>query len=94
MKKLMRHKLGEVIRDYRTQQGKTLRTLAKDSNISLSYLSELENGIKEASSEVLASLACGLGVPLSEIITRTGERLAVYEDFTEEIDLLLTKKTE
>ena len=62
---LMRHEIGDVLRDYRLQKGKTLRQVAGRANVALGYLSEIERGQKEASSEVLASIAEALDEPLS-----------------------------
>lgn len=76
---LMRHEIGDVLRDYRMQQGKTLRQIAGRANVALGYLSEIERGQKEASSEVLQSIADALDTPLSEILVEVGSRLSVFE---------------
>jgi len=78
----MRHEIGDVLRDYRLQKGKTLRQVAGKANVALGYLSEIERGQKEASSEVLQSIADALGSPLSDILIEVGERLAVFEELT------------
>lgn len=92
VKDLLRHKLGEVIRDYRHQKGKTLRDLAQASNVSLSYLSEVENGVKEVSSEVLAAISKGLNVPVSQILIATGERIEMYEAHVINVQMFLSNK--
>ncbi len=79
---LMRHEIGDVLRDYRLQRGKTLRQVAGRANVALGYLSEIERGQKEASSEVLQSIADALESPLSEILVEVGERLAMFEELT------------
>ena len=76
---LMRHEIGDVLRDYRLQKGQTLRQIAGRANVALGYLSEIERGQKEASSEVLASIADALDTPLSDILIEVGQRLAVFE---------------
>ena len=81
---LLRHEIGDVMRDYRTKRGMSLRQLSSKANIALSYLSELERGQKEASSEVLLSIATALGTPLSSFLTEVADRLALFEDFTPE----------
>lgn len=81
---LLRHEIGDVMRDYRTARGLSLREMAGRSNVALGYLSELERGQKEASSEILASIARGFGVPLSEMLHEVANRLALFEDFTYE----------
>ena len=79
---LMRHEIGDVLRDFRLQKGKTLRDVAGRANVALGYLSEIERGQKEASSEVLQSIADALDEPLSQVLIEVGERLAVFEDLS------------
>lgn len=81
---LLRHEIGDVMRDYRTERGMTLRQMSSKANIALSYLSELERGQKEASSEVLLSVATALNIPLSSFLAEVADRLALFEDFTPE----------
>ena len=71
---LLRHELGEVLREIRQDQGRTLRDVASSSAVSLGYLSELERGTKEASSELLASVCTGLGLTLSEVLELVRDR--------------------
>ena len=77
---LVRQEIGDVLRDLRLQKGKTLRQVAGRASVALGYLSEVERGQKEASSEILASVADALGTPISSIIREVGDRLAVLED--------------
>ena len=72
---LMRHALGEVLRELRNEQGLTLRQTAKTYCMALGYLSEIERGHKEVSSEVLDNLARGLGYETHEVIILAGYRL-------------------
>ena len=65
---LLRDALGETLRDYRIRQNRTLRDVSTAANVSLGYLSEVERGRKEASSELLASICDALDVQLSEIL--------------------------
>jgi transcriptional regulator with XRE-family HTH domain len=76
---LLRQELGDVLRDVRLQQGRTLRQVASRASVALGYLSEVERGQKEASSEILAAVAEALDVPLSSILREAGDRLAVLE---------------
>lgn len=76
---LVRHEIGDVLRDVRLRQGRTLRQVAARASVALGYLSEVERGQKEASSEILASVADALDVPLSSILREVGDRLAVLE---------------
>lgn len=65
---LLREAVGKVLRRLRLQQGRTLRGVARESKVSLPYLSEIERGLKEASSEVLASICAALGVSLEQFL--------------------------
>lgn len=76
---LMRQEIGDVLRDFRLQKGRTLRQVAGDASVALGYLSEVERGQKEASSEILAAVACALDTPLSVILGEVSERLAIVE---------------
>src|SRR3954454_402175 len=67
---LLRHAIGSVLRRIRTERGTTLRELSEDSRVSVPYLSEIERGRKEASSEILAALCRVLGVSEGELLTR------------------------
>ena len=77
---LMRHEIGDVLRDFRLQQGLTLRQVATRGSVALGYLSEVERGQKEISSELLQSVADALDVPLSAVLIEVGERLALFEE--------------
>lgn len=77
---LLREELGEVLREARTSQGRTLRQVSSQASISLGYLSELERGEKEASSELLASVCTALGVPLSGVLAEVATRVAGAEE--------------
>lgn len=76
---LVRQEIGEVLRDVRLQKGRTLRQVAGRASVALGYLSEVERGQKEASSEILASVAYALDTPISVIMREVGDRLAVIE---------------
>ncbi|HET9501617.1 MAG TPA: helix-turn-helix transcriptional regulator [Marmoricola sp.] len=76
---LFRRLLGEVLRTQRMRQGRTLRQLSADARVSLGYISEIERGQKEASSELLASLCAALDVPLSEILAEVSDAVALEE---------------
>ena len=79
---LVRQEIGEVLRDVRLQKGRTLRQVASRASVALGYLSEVERGQKEASSEILASVAEALDTPISVIMREVGDRLAVIEGIT------------
>ena len=79
---LVRQEIGDVLRDFRLQKGRTLRQVASKASVALGYLSEVERGQKEASSEILASVADALDTPISVIMREVGDRLAVIEGLT------------
>jgi transcriptional regulator with XRE-family HTH domain len=76
---LFRRLLGEVLRSQRMRQGRTLRQVSADARVSLGYISEIERGQKEASSELLASICSALDVPLSEILAEVSDAVALEE---------------
>lgn len=76
---LLRHMLGDALRRLRLRQGRTLREVSAAARVSLGYLSEVERGQKEASSELLASLCSALDAPLSAVLRDVSEAVAVEE---------------
>ncbi|GAA2103206.1 hypothetical protein GCM10009841_20230 [Microlunatus panaciterrae] len=79
---LVRELIGESLREERVAQGKTLREISTSARVSLGYLSEVERGQKEASSELLASICGALDVPLSIMLNVVSEKMATYEKVT------------
>ena len=65
---LLRTHIGSALRAARIEQGRTLRDVAKSARVSLGYLSEVERGQKEASSELLNAICSALGLSLSTIL--------------------------
>lgn len=76
---LVRTEIGDVLRDFRLQKGQTLRQVAARASVALGYLSELERGQKEASSEILSAVAEALEVPLSVVLREVSDRIALVE---------------
>ncbi len=76
---LLRRELGDVLREQRQHQGRTLREVSASAAVSLGYLSEVERGEKEASSELLGSICTALGLPLSKVLSRVSSRVAETE---------------
>ena len=74
---LLREALGATLRDYRTHTGFTLRELATLSSVSPGYLSELERGRKEVSSELLASVCHAMGVSVATVIIEAASMMAL-----------------
>ncbi|NLA64558.1 MAG: helix-turn-helix transcriptional regulator [Leucobacter sp.] len=83
---LVRQEIGDVLRDFRLQKGRTLRQVAGQASVALGYLSEVERGQKEASSEILAAVADALDTPLSVIMGEVSDRLAIVEGLSVPID--------
>lgn len=76
---VLRHEIGEVLRDVRQRQNRTLREVSHSARVSLGYLSEVERGQKEASSELLASICAALDIPMSQMLREVSDRLAAAE---------------
>ena len=76
---LVRQELGDVLRDFRLQKGRTLRQVASKASVALGYLSEVERGQKEASSELLSAICDALDVRMSELMREVSDELALAE---------------
>jgi transcriptional regulator with XRE-family HTH domain len=76
---LLRHLLGDVLRRLRMRQGRTLREVSASARVSLGYLSEVERGQKEASSELLAAICAALDTPLSQVFREVSDNFALAE---------------
>lgn len=76
---LLRQEIGDVLREQRQHQRRTLREVSAAARVSLGYLSEVERGQKEASSELLASICGALELPLSRVLSEVSTRVADVE---------------
>jgi len=76
---LLRQLLGDALRRLRLRQGRTLREVSATARVSLGYLSEVERGRKEASSELLASICDALGAPLSQVLREVSDGFSLAE---------------
>lgn len=76
---LLRQEIGDVLRSHRLRRGQTLRQVAARASVALGYLSEVERGQKEVSSEILSSVAEALEIPLSVVMREVSERIAALE---------------
>ncbi len=74
---LLRELLGESLRELRNADQRTLREVSSAARVSLGYLSEIERGQKEPSSELLNAICGALGVPLSSVLRRVSDK---YDD--------------
>ncbi len=79
MASLLREVIGDVLRRSRAAQGRTLREVSDAARVSLGYLSEVERGRKEASSELLTAICDALGVPLSTVLSDAADQMADRE---------------
>ena len=73
----LRQAIGEVLRDIRQRQGRTLREVSQSARVSLGYLSEVERGQKEASSELLAWICQALDIPMYQMLREVADRMAI-----------------
>jgi transcriptional regulator with XRE-family HTH domain len=90
----LRYALGEVLRETRNEKFMTLRKLSEKTSVALSYISEVERGSKEASSEILECLAEGLNLEVADLIIMAGWKMKVGNDRFDQnlrLDLELTK---
>lgn len=85
---LLRRVIGDALRSRRQGQHRTLREISTAANVSLGYLSEIERGQKEASSELLAAICEALGSQLSEVLREASDSLARAEPRAEHPDVL------
>jgi transcriptional regulator with XRE-family HTH domain len=76
---LLREHLGDALRRHRLRQGRTLREVSALARVSLAYLSEIERGRKEASSELLGAVCEALDVPLSSLLMEVSDQIALAE---------------
>jgi len=74
---LLRTLIGDVLRRRRLEQGRTLAEVARDANVSVQYLSEVERGRKEPSSEVVAAVCDSLRIELADLLAEVGRDLEV-----------------
>jgi len=79
---LLRRVIGDALRARRQSQHRTLREVSTAANVSLGYLSEIERGQKEASSELLAAICDALGAQLSELLREASQTVEVAENHT------------
>ena len=84
---LLRQEIGDVLRDARRRQGRTLREVSSVARVSLGYLSEVERGQKEASSELLASICGALDVPLSSMLREVSQRVEAAEHIASGVEV-------
>ena len=76
---LLRQLLGDVLRRMRVRQGRTLREVSASARVSIGYLSEVERGRKEASSELLAAICSALDTPLSQVFREVSDNFSLAE---------------
>ncbi|MCE0485334.1 helix-turn-helix domain-containing protein [Ornithinimicrobium sediminis] len=88
---LLRRELGDVLREKRQDQGRTLREVSASASVSLGYLSEVERGEKEASSELLASICKALDLPMAQMLSDVADRVSLAEAAERQVTAMLTE---
>ena len=93
---LLREAIGDRLRRARTGQHRTLRDVSRAARVSLGYLSEVERGRKEASSELLAAICGALALPLADLLREVATDLGngARPDFDRELDRELDRVIE
>jgi transcriptional regulator with XRE-family HTH domain len=91
---LLRREVGDVLRDHRQSQGRTLREISAAAAVSLGYLSEVERGEKEASSELLASICAALNLPMSQMLSDVSDRAAESEAVSALVTLPIGRRSD
>lgn len=76
---MFRQALGDVIKEQRLGLGMTLREVSLKSSVALSFLSDIEHGKKEASSEIITAIVTALEMPLSDLLYVVADRIALEE---------------
>jgi len=76
---LLRSHIGSALRTARIAQGRTLRDVAKSARVSLGYLSEVERGQKEASSELLNSICNALDISIGQVLLSVSAQIRIQE---------------
>ncbi len=76
---LLRSHIGQCLRAERISQSRTLRDVAKSARVSLGYLSEVERGQKEASSELLNAICIALDLSLSKVLVEVTAQVKLNE---------------
>lgn len=84
---VLRREVGDVLRTRRVDLGQTLRDVSAKASVSLGYLSEVERGEKEASSELLASICAALELPMSAMLRDVSDRVERAENVTAPLTL-------
>lgn len=88
---LLRREMGDVLREERQHQGRTLREVSASASVSLGYLSEVERGEKEASSELLASICKALDLPMSQMLVGVADRINLAEAAEQQLSTVLAE---
>ena len=91
---VLRRLIGEVLRARRMAKGLTLRDVSAAARVSLGYISEVERGQKEPSSELLAALCDALEVPMSQVLRDVSALLEIQEQSTLEASIALSPESD
>lgn len=90
----LRQAIGQALKARRNQQGLSLRALSAKAKVSLGFLSEIERGQKEASSELLKAITIALEIPLSQVVLQAANVLAKAEQAEQSVVVKLPVKNQ
>ncbi|MFD1827494.1 MULTISPECIES: helix-turn-helix domain-containing protein [Mumia] len=91
---VLRRLIGEVLRARRMAKGLTLRDVSAAARVSLGYISEVERGQKEPSSELLAALCDALDVPMSQVLRDVSALMEIQEQSTIDASIALAPESD
>jgi transcriptional regulator with XRE-family HTH domain len=91
---VLRRLIGEVLRARRMAKGLTLRDVSAAARVSLGYISEVERGQKEPSSELLAALCDALDVPMSQVLRDVSALMEIQEQSTIDASIALAAESD
>ncbi|WP_262848801.1 helix-turn-helix domain-containing protein [Mumia quercus] len=91
---VLRRLIGEVLRARRMAKGLTLRDVSAAARVSLGYISEVERGQKEPSSELLAALCDALEVPMSQVLRDVSALMEIQEQSTIDASIALAPESD
>ncbi len=91
---VLRRLIGEVLRARRMAKGLTLRDVSAAARVSLGYISEVERGQKEPSSELLAALCDALDVPMSQVLRDVSALMEIQEQATIDASIALAPESD
>lgn len=90
---LLRSLIGEELRRHRQEQNKSLKLLSREAAVSYGYISEVERGLKEPSSEILQSMCEALELKMSDLLLEVSQKFAL-EELIQDLELTTSENFE